>query len=255
MKGFLFILLIFSIQSCTKWHEVREGNGILYVHKAESELHTLSETQWEVGKKRNKTVSKGVRFKFDIPKISSDDSLKLTRKHGIDSWIFRVVKLTRGRKRVLGNIVYSLHNISRSSNDITVRVYYHAAAVSQIFRKFKCPAFGHRFKLNQYKMNDTSKKFYDVFASRGKYLQGTFIRPSFSPVIFSGDLSLLGTYSVEFALFNSKEKKLFSRWHKANNTINVITEDRVSIPSCAGIKEENDLKNNRPPRAEEFRIK
>ena len=56
MKGFFFILLIFTIQSCTKWHEVREGNGILYVHKAESELHTLSETQWEVGKKRNKTL-------------------------------------------------------------------------------------------------------------------------------------------------------------------------------------------------------
>jgi hypothetical protein len=255
MKGFLFIILIFSIQSCTKWHEVKEGNGILYIDNAESEIHSLSETQWKVGKKKNKTISKGIRFKFDIPKISSEGALKLSKKHRVDSWIFRIVKKSRGKLQNLGNIAYDLANISSATNDITVRIFYHAASISQVYRNFKCPAFSHRYKLNQFEIQDSIKATSDIFASRGKRLAGRYIKPSFAPVIFSSGLTLIGNYTVEYALFNSAEKKLYSKWYKANNSIDVISEGRVSVPSCAGVKEENDSNSNRPPRAEDFRIR
>jgi hypothetical protein len=255
MKGFFFILLIFSIQSCTKWHDVKEGNGILYVHDVQSELHSLKDVEWKVGKNKDKMISKGFRFKFDIPKITSEDAYKLVNKHGIDSWIFKIIKQTRGRKNALGNIVYDLTNITRVSNDITVHVFYHAAAVSQNFRRFKCPAFGHRFKLEQFNTQDTNLKPSNVYANRGSNLPVPIVKPSFAPVIFSGDLSLIGSYSIEYALFNSKEKKIFSKWYKANNKIEIASEGRVMVPSCAGVREEDDLRNSRPPKSEEFRIK
>lgn len=255
MKGFFFIGVLLVSFSCTKWHEVKEGNGILYVDDAQSAIHKAKEMDWEVGLKKDHTISKGIQFKFDIPKITSDDAAKLVNKYGVDSWIFKIIKSTRGRKQILGHIIYDLTNITRVSNDITVHVFYHAAAVSQTFRKFKCPAFNHRFRLDQFQITETPEKYYDVFANRGARVPGALIRPSFAPVIFSGDLSLVGSYTVEFALFNSKEKKAFSRWYEANNRLDIITEDRVIVPSCSGIKEENDLENIRPPKAEEFRIK
>lgn len=255
MKGFFLLLVIFSFQSCTKWYDVKEGNGILYVDNAQSEVHSLKEIEWDVGQKRDETVSKGFQFKFDIPKIKSSDASKLINKHGIDSWVFKITKHTRGRKHVLGKVIYNLTNISRVSNNITVHIFYHAAAVSQPFRRFKCPAFNHRFRLNQFDITQTADNFHDVFARRGKQLAGRLIQPSFAPVIFSGDVSLAAKYTVEFALYNSTQKKLYSRWYKANNTIDVATEDRVAVPSCNGIKEENNTHNIRPPRAEEFRIK
>lgn len=252
MKILLISLLFFS--SCTKWYEVKEGNGILYVEKAESEIHSLKDVEWDVGQSRNKTISKGFVFKFDIPKIPSDGAKRLLNKYGITSWIFRIKKFTRGNSQVLGHVTYDLANITRVSSDITIHIFYHAAAVSQTFRKFHCPAFNHRYKLNNFDIKDSSPKAFDIFTLRGSPVHGRIEKPSFAPVIFSGDTSLVGNYIIEYALFSEKEKKTFSKWYPANNSIEVLTEDRIILPSCSGIKEENDIKNLRPPKPEEFRI-
>jgi len=250
----VLILILLTITSCTKWHDVKEGNGILYIEKAVSEVHSLKDVEWKVGQSRDKTISKGFVFKFDIPKVDSDGAQKLFNKYGITSWIFRIKKITRGNSQILGHVTYDLSNITRVSSDITIHIFYHAAAVSQTFRKFHCPAFNHRYQLNNFSIKNTNPKEYDIFSLRGQAVHGRIEKPSFAPVIFSGDTSLFGQYIVEYALFNKKEKKIFSKWYRANNIVEVQTEDRVILPSCSGIKEENDIENLRPPKPSEFRI-
>lgn len=254
MKGILTIALFISLTACTKWYEVKEGNGVLYIDNVQSEIHSLKDVEWSVGQSKNKEISKGFVFKFDIPKLDEEGSEKLLKKYGIDSWIFRITKVTRGKNQILGQISYDFSNITRVSSDITVHIFYHAAAVSQTFRKFKCPAFNHRSKLNKYTVQDKMIGPQDIFSKRGNLVPGRIEKPSFAPVIFSGDISLVGNYIVEYALFNSNEKKIFSKWHQANNYVDIISEDRIVLPSCSGIKEENDVHNNSAPKPEEFRI-
>ena len=51
---------------------------------------------------------------------------------------------------------------------------------------------------------------------------------------------MIGDYSVQMALYNSNQKKIYSNWYKVKNYIPVKKELNVSVPSCIGVKEEND---------------
>lgn len=237
----IFITLLFILPSCSKWFKVKTGNGQIYIEDFHTHLIEAKVDEWKVGKNREKVISKGFRFKIKIPKIHKDDAKKLYQKGGVDSYIFRISKKERRGYQPVGHILYNIQNFSKVSDSITGHIYFHAA-VSGEFRKQKCPAFNHRKRITDLELVKTTTLPKDLFIKRMKsYRTATIDTPSFSPVIFSGGRSLLADFKIELALMNSKEKILYSKWLKIGNFIRVESEAEVSIPSCAGVKSENNF--------------
>lgn len=255
MRGFLLTLLFLSV-SCTKWAEVQETNGIHKIEDINVSLHSEKIIEWKVGKKRGATVSKGFSFKVDIPKISESGRKTLFDKYGIDSWVYKITRMHRGRTQQLGLIMFDLGNMSRTTTDITIHIFYHAASVSQRFRHFHCPAFNHRLLIEDLDFEKTNHGEFDLYTKKNKPVRGKVTKPAFAPVIFSGGRELKGKYYVEIALMNSKEKRLYTPFKKVSNYIEVDDEQTVSIPSCVGVKEENTpLPSSKGPSIRDLEIK
>lgn len=252
----LIITFIFSLSSCTKWANVESTNGLYRIDSIDSELFKAKNVEWKVGKKRGAVVSKGFNFKITIPKIKPEDSKALYEKYGIDSWLYKISRKKRGRTQRLGLIQFDLANISRTTTDITVHVFYHAASVSAQFRRFHCPAFNHRLLIEDVDVISDKNSSLNYFTRASSEIRGRVTKPAFAPVIFSGGRELVGTYFVELALFNSKAKKLFSKFERVGNTIEINGEIKVSVPSCIGIKEEeNPLPSSKGPSIRDLEIK
>jgi hypothetical protein len=243
MKILLLTLLLLS--SCSKWFDVKSGNGQMYVSELTGEVFDLSVDKWSVGKDREIEVSKGFSFKVKIPKIKPKNAKKLFKKSKANAWIFRVTKIIRGSKNSIGHVLYDLENLGSVTDSISIFVYYHAAAMSSEFRRAKCPAFQHSKKIVDINLISTGTKPTQLFANRRtSYTSSTMERPSFTPIIFSGDKSLTGKYLIELALYNTKDKDLVSKWMPMNKMIEVESEIDIRIPSCNGVNTE-DIINKR----------
>jgi len=255
MKTLLIISLIF-ISACTKMHDVETKNGIDYLEDIQSKISNVKNVEWSVGKKKNKIVSRGIRLGTDVPRISDSAKEKLYKKYGIDSWLFKFVKTTGNRTRILGNVFYHFNNISRNTTSFSLNIYYHSASVSRQFRNFHCPAFNHRLLIKDLSLENETDKVQDLYIREMNFETGRASKLSFSPHIFSSGKSLKGRFHVQYALYNSKTKQIFSDWRQADGFAVVGSERAVSLPSCIGVKEEkkplrkskdfnlNDLKIN-----------
>ena len=232
------LIILFLISSCTKMHDVKNANGIDFLENVSSEITNVKAVEWQVGRKKDKTISRGIRITTTVPRVSDDAKIHLFKKHGIDSWIFKFSRVVRGRKDHVGNIYYHFNNISKSTEAFSLNIYYHASAVSERFRAFHCPAFDHRSLLKEVDLKATNVTPENIYVRSLSTEPAKVERLSFSPHIFSGGRSMLGDFIVEYALYNSKTKQLFSEWKKAYGHIPITREERVSLPSCLGIKEE-----------------
>lgn len=221
-------------------HDVKTNNGIDFLEDVYSEMTKAKDVEWDVGRKKDKTISRGFRVSTEVPRISDEAKTHLYEKYGIDSWIFKYSRIVRGRKDLVGNIYYHFNNISKSTDDFSLNIYYHASAVSERFRAFHCPAFDHRSKLPDIEIQSTKN-----ITPKNVYVRTTTKEPSkverlsFSPHIFSAGRSLIGDFIIEYALYNSKTKQLYSNWARVAGHIKIRSEQNVSLPSCLGIKEEN----------------
>ncbi len=255
MRGLLLTILFLSV-SCTKWAKVEESNGIHKIENIEAKLHSLKNVEWKVGKKRGATVSKGFQFKVEIPKIDSDGRDTLLERYNVDRWLFKVSRLNRGRKQQLGMISFDLSNMSRTTTDLTIHVFYHAASVSQSFRRFHCPAFGHRLFIDDLDLESDTQGEFNLYTKRNQPIRGKITKPAFAPVIFSGGRSLEGKYFVEIALYSSKDKRLYTPFKRVSNTVEVDDEKTIPVPSCVGVKEEkNPLPSSKGPSIRDLEIK
>lgn len=239
MKFFLMTFFIFV--GCTKEYELQKKNGVYFLENIDVGIENIRHIEWKVGKTRSEIVSRGMRIDTKVPHINSEAISFLRSKFGIDGWIYKFEREDRGRSEHLGYVYYPLANISGSTKTFSLNIYYHASVVSNRFRAFHCPAFDHRLLLDDI----------DVSTQNNNYDNNIYIRPKetirakvsklqFTTHIFSAGTSMIGDYSVQMALYNSNQKKIYSNWYKVKNYIPVKKELNVSVPSCIGVKEEND---------------
>lgn len=233
-----YLLIVFLFVSCTKMHDIKNENGIDFLENVSVKVTNAKSVDWKVGRKKDKVVSRGIRVTTTVPRITNEGKLHLYNKHGIDSWIYKFSRVVRGRKDEIGNIFYHFNNISKSTEAFSLNIYYHASAVSERFRAFHCPAFDHRYYIENADVEATSTVPSNVYIRTLSTEPAKVERLSFSPHIFSAGRNMLGKYIVEYALYNSKTKQLFSEWKKAYGEIPILREVSVSLPSCLGIKEE-----------------
>lgn len=252
-------LLIFSLllAGCSDDIELGQKSGILFLKNVRPEIKDAREVEWEVGKEKEAVVSKGLRIEVEAPKISEEAAKVLFQHHGIDSWIYRVSKINRGSRRHLGYVAVEADSARHISENFTLRLYYHAASVSQEFRRFRCPAFNHRKVLLDYEIKDSpSRSRHQVFARASGKVRGDVSRISFTPLIFSAGKDMKGSYALEFALFNSKDKQLYSDWTPLAHYVEVASEGDKKVESCYGVKEElNPLPGSRAPKIEDLRLR
>lgn len=257
MKLIFQLLLITLIVSCSKVYDVEKKNGVYFISDIELEFANPREVLWEVGIKREVTISKGLRISSSIPRIS-DHSKKILRSiSGIDSWLIRLSKKSRDHLVPLDHFHINLDNISRNTRNLTINLYYHAAAVSKKFRLFHCPAFKHRSRLGDFDIeereNNTRKYLFvrpvDKFRGRARKMR-------FAPMVISSGRELKGIYQLDIALYNSKTKMRYGRWLPAKNGLVIERDKIISVPSCIGIKEEHrPLPQSKLPKIQDLEIR
>lgn len=253
----IFVITAFLFLACSKKVELGQKSGILFLKDVEVGLEDLDNVEWDIGKKREVRISKGMRFDVQVPKPTKKAANILYNKYGIDSWIYRVTKITRGNRQHLGYVGVATRSGTHITSAVTIHVYYHAASVSREFRRFHCPAFEHRRELREFEIKETSKSRRDeIYVRPGDQILGEVSRISFSPLIFSAGTKLEGTYLIEIALFNSAEKRLYSSWMPLDEHIEVTQEVLKKVESCIGVKEEDKpLPSSRAPRIEDLQIR
>jgi len=233
----ILTLLIFS--ACTKVHDLEKKNGIYYLSEIEAEIKEVTHIPWKVGLKREIEVSKGVRFAITVPIVSDQTKNVLYSKFGIDSWVYRFNRKRRGRVDPIGYVNYHFNNISTSTKTFSLNIFYHAASISNRFRNFHCPAFDHRFHLQNIALSPRETTLQeDIFVRAMPKIASKVERLGFTPLIFTSGRSMQGEYEVDFALYNSQTKQRFSRWFPVSKILNINQEIRRTVASCTGIKEE-----------------
>lgn len=243
--------------ACSQEIEIGQKSGILFLKNVEIGLDGLKDVSWDVGKEREVEISKGLRFEAQVPKMSEQAAKILWEKYGVDSWIYKITKINRGSRVHLGYVAVDSKSSKHITESFTIHLYYHAASVSREFRRFKCPAFDHRQVLIDYSIKESgSNKNTDIYARATQRIGGDVSRLSFSPLIFSGGGKLEGQYLIEIALYNSKEKRLYSDWTPLSGHIEVSREGAKRVQSCVGVKEElNPLPGSRAPRIEDLQMR
>ncbi len=232
-------ILVF-LCSCNKVYDVHKKNGVYFLKDVQTKVQSLKDIEWDIGKSKEATISKGLRFSSSIPNLSQESKIVLSKRYGVDSWLIQISRIRKGQKVALGHFYIRLANMTRTTKDFTVNLYYHAAAVSKRFRMFHCPAFNHRLRLEDYDLVKTKRlKSDDIFIRPIRRLNAKAIALQFAPMVVSGGRSLLGKYVVDLAFYNSKRKQIYSNWFPSEGTISITREVNNIVKSCFGVKEES----------------
>jgi hypothetical protein len=165
------------------------------------------------------------------------------QKFEIDSWIFRV-KFDHGNtisETAIIMVPFKPKSIGRVSGStgaksFSINLSYAAATHSERFRRFQCPAFNHRKKIDDYDIK-TDDKLIDMSISELKSLNGNPKMIELTPLRFNMGESLQGTVLVEAALYSYKMKAMRSAFYDIGSKI-VIEEENVAIPECEGVHPE-----------------
>jgi hypothetical protein len=249
--------LLFLIISCQDEHVVGNRNGLHFVKDVQMKMENVKHVDWDIGKEREATISKGIRLYVTLPKIDEDGEEILQNKYGINSYIFRFSRLRKGRIEAIGHYYFLFKNMTRNTKNFSVSLFYQAASVSKGFRNFHCPAFDHRYEIENFEIKKrSSAKKENIFVRLVERMRGQVGQLRFAPTVLPGGLSLLGDYYVDMALYSTRNKQRYSNWHKAAGGLNISRETKRNVQSCIGVKEENNpLPKSRIPNIRDLEIK
>jgi hypothetical protein len=236
-----FLLLIFFINfSCSPKVEIIKNDNRLSLSHPEGDLEGLDLVKWKVGKNLEETMNYGFTFKIPVPQFSKSDLDTLKSQYPtIDSWAYKVTKSSQTGNQDVIYMYLPFDRVLKTTDRFTVHLYYQAAAISDRFRRFKCPAMNHRKRIAEYELVKFSHKKNSQFILSSSSLPIKQFALDQIPLIIPGGMELEGLYGVEMALYSLKEKKLYSPFFKINNFIHIKKEETLALPSCIGVREEN----------------
>jgi hypothetical protein len=234
LAPFFIILLV----SCSADVKLVDEDNNYFIDGLDLEVKKYKEIPWKVGVDKEQTITMGLALITDVPLMSSDDYQKLEAKHGVDSWIYQFIKRNNGKNTVLGYASIPLRRVTRSLDNFTSFIFYSAAAASTSYRSFRCPAFGHNKKVNKFFLNYLSKDKPKVYLGMRDVIRADVGGLDSFPLDFDGGDSLVGDYFVRVALWNSTNKRTYSRWFIVDGVVSIESEQPTFIKSCVGINEE-----------------
>lgn len=239
MKALLLTLLLSF--SCTKYATFSKEAVGISIYPVQMEISHLNEIKWNVGLKKEETVSQSITFILDLPKIKDSDLDYLTEQRGIDSWIVRVISSKGSKSQDLGSL-YALFRPKKSSRassasataSVTFKIFYAAAFASEKFRAFKCPAFNHSKRIRSMSITGDNEEFSLSVNQVMPYLEKSQL-VELTPTAFNGGHSLVANYYLEIAPYDSKRKMIHSSFHRIPLYVTVESEDEIRVKSCDGV--------------------
>jgi hypothetical protein len=242
MKAFFLTLLL--CYSCSKYADVsRDAIGI-QIEPVQMEISHLNEIEWNVGKKKEETITQSFTFIVDMPHIKQDDLDYLSNHRSVDAWILRLIVNRGSETQDLGSL-YTLFNprkVARGSqggaaSSVTLKVFYAAAFASERFRSFKCPAFSHNKKVASMSISGENEVFSLSLGQALPYNERSHL-VELTPSAFNGGNSLIGEYYVEVAAYDSKRKMIHSAFKRLPMHISISREESIRVKSCDGVHQE-----------------
>lgn len=240
--------MIFLFSSCSRNYSGYRSTGTktAVITPVLSRIDRVETIDWKVGVVGKGTVSKGIRMKIDFPRLQIGDIEDLVKKVDIDSWLVRVHKQTGYGSDILGHFYIPMIKPGSSTSSLRVsqmeygmvNIYYAAASVSPRFENFACPAFNHQLYLD----DD------DVDLEETDYLTQIMVNPSdsaliqaklntfgYQPTTLNAGMSLVGSYFVDVALFDSRAKTRRSSFLRLPQTVRVKLERTHPISGCTDV--------------------
>jgi len=213
-----------------------------------SDLHikNVEVIDWKVGPMGKQIISKGLRFKVQLPILDNDDLKDLITNTQTTAWLLKLsrrgstqygdigrvhIPLTGSEKKKQRGIFTS----STQQKDAFFEVMYSAAAPSKRFESFKCPAFGHNYSIEDIKLVSTRSQIDKIVpsASNRAALDGKSQEFSFMPAQFNGGPELASTYTIEIAAYDHINKVRRSDYIPYPEEVQVSKEIHQSIKGCS----------------------
>lgn len=239
------ILSILLLASCSKnSHLTKDAMG-LRLQNVEMPISHLNEIEWQVGLKKEATVSQSFVFTVDMPKVDEDDLKHLSDLKGINSWIIRLIVQRGSEKQDLGSLYTRFTPKTKvrgqgggAPASVTLKVFYAAAFASERFRFFNCPAFSHTSRISQMKISGQNSAFDLTVGQSFPYPEKTQL-VELAPSAFNGGNNVVGEYFVEIAPYDYEKKVIHAAFKRIPMYVEVVSETKESVESCAGVHMEN----------------
>jgi hypothetical protein len=240
------ITLCLLLASCTKYSEYRKkSSGQVFVTPYNFQIESVRVHDWKVGKYLKQKVSKGVNIQFRLPVLSKSDLMDLVTTKKVNSWLVKVMRRGRGRSETIGWMYIPLSSSGEKNlrvNPIKMasfNVYYAAAAISNRFLKYNCPALDHRKEISIHKIVDSrsnSSKVIVVSMAEEHKVNARVEQFSYGGYVINGGMKLSGEYHLEIAFYNSIKKRVKSNFIHYDQYVDIVTEKDVHVKGCAGFK-------------------
>ncbi len=244
----LVLFSLFMLVSCKEYSLYeRNQDGKIYIKAHEAGVSSADVIYWKVGPYRKQNVSKGVQFVIDFPYLKDEDLLDLIKYKNIDSWLIRVHRSTQVGSRVIG-LLYVPIVQPGIGNDSPIRttqmergyisIYYAAAALSKRFENLECPAFDHGKIVTGVELDQRNVSLQSIIVTPVEYakVEGRVEEFVYGHTVVNGGMDLSGRYTVDIALYNSKEHMKYSSYLELPQAIDIKGERNSVISGCNNSK-------------------
>lgn len=234
--------ILFLVLGCSKEGVLKEGRNGLFLNLDGAKVHRVTNQEWRVGRGSEKEyVSKGFLVHLKLPEFKEEELRLLLNRFGIDSFLIKIVRdqgpainQTVGHYKIDLSVVTSNKGQLKAPRESQFRIYYAATSMSQRFLQFPCPAFDHRYFIDDVKIITNKTDLKSIVRSYRPYQGKGLGETSFIPQVFNGGESLSGHYKIMFALYSHKKRMLYTEFREIANSILIGREDKIRISSCDG---------------------
>jgi len=240
----IFLTLLLGLSGCTKNTTVHKDGASTRLSDVSFKAAKLNEVTWKVGRTLRDVVSRNVTAVIEMPNIDESDEEFLLKTYGVDAWLVRVTQITPASAKIeLGTLHVPFRGATKGRGggmrvkSVSFSLTYAAAAMSERFRRFNCPAFSHDRRLDDYHIEGEEKPIELVVVAGSPYNE-KFKANELVPTTFNIGHTMVGEYVVEVALMNTHTKTFYSSFKELPFHIKVASEKSVSVEGCAGVHEE-----------------
>lgn len=245
--SFLFCVVLFLLTACRQNYSGYKPTGAktAVITPVLSSISRVESIDWKVGALGKETVSKGIRIKIDFPRLRIDDIEDLVTKTDLDSWIVRVHQQTGYGSNILGHFYIPMIKPGSTSSSLRVsqmeygmvNIYYAASSVSPRFENLNCPPFNHQLYIDDDDLEIDETDFLTkvmVNPSDFSLVQAKLDTFGYQPTTLNAGMSLVGSYFVDVALYDSRSKMRRSSYLRLPQTVRVKLERTRPVSGCAG---------------------
>lgn len=240
----LYLSVLIGLLGCSKESILlREGVGVRLT-EAQWGVASLSEVKWKVGKHLSNTISKNLNLLLSLPKIDGDDVIFLQTTYGVDAWLVKIIQsnvVSSQMELVTLYAPFLVRQTGRSGGILTkslsFNLTYAAAAISERFRRFNCPAFSHDKRLKEWEVVGEEKPIEILIRPESRFDEKLKLNELVPTTLNVGN-SMVGEYYIEVALFNTAQKQIFSSFQRLPFHLKVLSEDSIVVDGCAAVHKE-----------------